>query len=106
MEQENKGIWIPELDEWIEDDYCYCEAVAEIVDNLCDQLQKEEGMLKLIPEDEWAWDQEWTPESSEWTDKASKLIDNEIAIWQEIGYRYFSDGDIDIWTHLTQYKEI
>lgn len=100
------GKFVTELNEWIEDDYCYCEAAAEIVDELCEQLGKQEGMIRLVPEEEWVWDTEWTPESSEWTSKAQKLIENEIAIWEEVGHKYWPDGDIDIHQHLTQYREL
>jgi hypothetical protein len=100
------GKYVEELDEWIEDDYCYSEAAAEIVDNLCEELGKQEGMTRLVLEDQWEWDTEWTPESGEWTDKACTLIEQEIAHWQLIGHNYWPDGDIDIQMHLTQYREL
>lgn len=105
MENDNK-IYIEELKDYVEDDYDYCEYVAEIIDRYCTNLSKEEGMLRLVPEDEWEWDQEWTPESSEWTHRAQTLIEAEISYWERVGEKYFSDGDIDIYQHLNQYREL
>lgn len=89
--------------EWVEDEYEYSESAAEIVDMLCQSLEEQEGMT--IPADQydgpvmdnWAY---------VWTDKAQKLIDYEVSIWEDIGYKYWPDGDIDIKRHLNGYGEI
>lgn len=105
MEQQNedkKGIWIPELNEWIQDDYCYSEAAADIVDGYCRMLREELGMTRDATEDD--------PDTEEgeiiYTDKACRLIDEEIRRWHLIGEKYFPDGDIDIHEHLTNYREL
>lgn len=103
---ENKGIYIEELKDYVHDDYEYCEYVAEVIDTYCITLAEEEGMLRLVPEDEWEWDQKWTPQSSEWTHKAQTLIEAEISYWQRVGEKYFPDGTIDIYQHLNQYREL
>lgn len=102
----DKGIYIAEFGYSVEDDQEYCEAAAEIVDEYCSELQREEGMTREIGEDEWIPGYEGDGDDILYTDKASKLIEQEVGRWREIGMKYWPDGDIDIWQHLTQYKEL
>jgi len=103
-EQENKGIWIEGLQSFIGDDQWFSEAAAEIVDEFCLDLQKEEGMTRAVTEED-SYD-EIDNVALVYTHKAQRLIENEIAVWQEIGHKYWPDGDIDIQMHLTQYREL
>ncbi len=97
------GKFVTELNEWIEDDECYAEAAAEIVDEYCQELAREEGMSIPVDQYEGPVEDHW---SYVWTDKATKLIEQEVSRWVEVGKKYWPDGDIDIWQHLTQYKEL
>ncbi len=89
--------------EWVEDDYAFSESAADIVDMLCQSLEEQEGMT--IPADQYNGPIEDNC-AYVWTDKAQKLIENEIAIWEEVGHKYWPDGEIDIQTHLNGYREL
>lgn len=107
MEQNNntpESIWIEELQSFIGDDEWFSEAAAEVIDEFCLDLQREEGMTRAVTEED-SYD-EIDNVALVYTNKAQRLIENEIAVWQSIGHKHWPDGDIDIHMHLTQYKEL
>lgn len=99
-------VYVKEMEDSFENSDEYAQAAAEWIDNYCEQLGKEPGMQIPASEHDGEVDDHW---QYVWADKASKLIEKEVDHYYKIGRQYWSEEeghDIDIWQHLTQYKEL
>ncbi len=81
------------------------EAVEQEMDEYCEELHKEEGMTRPVNEDDPVGDMdaEQIKISFMWTNKAVKMIENEMNQWTSIAAKYYPDEGIEVRTNW--YKE-
>jgi hypothetical protein len=86
---------IEELNEDVEDVGEFNEMASEMVDEYCHQLETQDGMKKDMTDDEkWACDDNgW---AFMWSDKANRLINEEIDRMTKIGQKYFDEFDVEV----------
>ena len=77
------------------------EAIEQELDEYCEALSKEEGMTRPVGEDDCIGDMDDQQISNAfmWTNKAQKLIDNEMAHWNSIVAKYYPDGGVEVRTN-------
>lgn len=96
--------WVSELQQWIDDATDYEETAAQMVDDFCFVLQKQDGMTRQPNEDDiidWSTDVAFIYE-----DAADRQIRAEIKRYEQIGKLYWPHEDFDIMQHLSQYIEL
>ena len=93
-------IKIPELDIEVEDVDEFNDEASEYLTGFCEGL-KDAGELVPVTENDYCPDETIT---HFWSDKAQKLIEDEISRLCTIGMKYFDELEIDISSHM--YKEV
>lgn len=68
--------------------------LCEILDDFCESLSKEEGMVRPTEEDDYLGDYERTDIPFMWTDKAARLIDEEINRVHLIASKYYNEKEM------------
>lgn len=96
-------IKIPELEIEVEDISDFNDRSCEILEAFCVDLQQDGNYASTDPDDIALADSEGL--LFIWNGRCAKLIEQEIARLQVIGYKYFDDiTDLDISTHM--YNEL
>lgn len=94
---------IKEIEEDCEDVSEYEDRAVEALENYCEQLQKKPDMIISLEEadkQELHYEDTW---SFLWSDKATKLIEQEVKRLYQIGAKYYPNEDITIESYM--YKE-
>lgn len=92
-------VQITELNIEVEDVDDFNSQATDLMEDYCVALEKQPGMTRQPRDDEYMSDY-W---AFIWTDKASRLIHEELTNLMNIGRKYFAENELDI--QLTMYSE-